>query len=166
MTVCVDGLQASLADWAGGPAAPAPLTLLSLSTQVLFPVWEADVDPTPVVLSLEETTHREDVLHLSASGTHCTGSFVSPQSHPRRKEARFSQDRFVPSRRTGHPEGPAAAGEVAPGNPQRGGREREAEPPPAYVGPRRGLPGFCFSGPANDLGEKRMPERMALTSQR
>lgn len=47
MTVCVDGLQASLADWAGGPAAPAPLTLLSLSTQVLFPVWEADVDPTP-----------------------------------------------------------------------------------------------------------------------
>lgn len=122
--------------------------------------------PDAVVLSLEETTHREDVLHLSASRTHCTGSFVSPQSHPRRKEARFSHDRFVPSRRTGHPEGPAAAGEVAPGNPQRGGREREAEPPPAYVGPRRGLPGFCFSGPANDLGEKRMPERMALTSQR
>lgn len=167
MTVCVDGLQASLADWAGGLAAPAPLTLLSLSTQVLFPVWEADVDPTPW-FSASRRPPTEKTSFISAPRGHTALAHLFPLRAIQGGRRRGSPmiDRFVPSRRTGHPEGPAAAGEVAPGNPQRGGREREAEPPPAYVGPRQGLPGFCFSGPANDLGEKRMPERMALTSQR
>lgn len=77
MTVCVNGLQAALADWAGGPAAPAPLTLLSLSTQVLFPVWEADVDPI-LWFSASRRPPTEKTSFISAPRGHTALAHLFP----------------------------------------------------------------------------------------
>lgn len=147
-----NGLQELLTDFAGGSAPPT-------SELALFPLTPLSLHPGS--LSDQGSRHRSGTMaqfseddfknHLSVPvRTHCTCSFVSPQSRLRRNGWGF-----LPGCRIEHPRR-LGQGEWSGTKKPRKQKESEMGPPAAPLQPPKRPPAcgcaFCFSGLTNDPG--------------